>query len=225
MKSEQEIAAIILERRSRATHVIMPGDLAEQLGGEAVALAVKNRWVVPDYDDGWLKVNSDANIVRQMEEIAATAPKPVKESVQSPNESRGFAMGHSKRTLQEFAAPGSGQDDKPAAPAVQQPMQSTNQPAPVTPASAAQPGEHKVGDTVMVANEGKSYQAVVQAKNGDGTYSLSFGPQRPATQRFYRKEELQGVLQSASDRNASGTAPRPATGRAGTAPRSRQRRL
>lgn len=195
LKTEQEIAAIILERRSRATHVIMPGDLAEQLGGEAVAVAIKNRWVVPDYEGGWLKVNSDVNVVQRMEEIAATAPQVVKESVQAPNGSREFAMGHSKRSIQEFAAPGSGQDDKPAAPPVQQPMQSTNQPlpAPTTPAPAAQPGEHKVGDTVMVAQEGKSYQGVVQAKNTDGTYALSFGQQRPAQTRFYRKEELQGL--------------------------------
>lgn len=195
MKTDQEIAAIIMERRARATHIIMPGDLAEQLGNDGVATAIANRWVVPDYDAGWLKVNSDASVIQQLEAIAALAPTAVKESAALLDESRGFAMGHSVRSLKEFAAPGSGQDDRPAAPPTQQPAPASSMAPRAADATAPanQNGEHSVGDSVVVANEGKSYQAVVQAKNSDGTYSLSFGSQRPANVRFYKKEELQGL--------------------------------
>lgn len=48
-----------------------------------------------------------------------------------------------------------------------------------------------VSSKVVVAGEGQTYDAVVQARHGDGTYTLSFGNKKPTdAARRYKREEL-----------------------------------
>lgn len=209
MKSLKNIAQIVLERRSRLTHVIMPGDLTAQLGSEGMQEALRRNWIEPDYDTGALKVNGNLGVVQEMEAILEKEcevchkekcecdgkPEEKQESQQEVKapatvSPRSFAMGHSHR-LHEFAAPGSGQPDPANAPAV------APQTQPLVPpqnrADINRSSEHMVGEDVVVAEEGKTYQGKVQSKNPDGTYVLSFGQNKPGVTRHYRKEEIQSV--------------------------------
>lgn len=64
-----------------------------------------------------------------------------------------------------------------------------------------------VGAEVVVAENGKTYTAAVKAKNPDGTYTLSFGGDKPTnTTRTYKREELNIT------KKIGGTAPRAAGG-------------
>jgi hypothetical protein len=47
-----------------------------------------------------------------------------------------------------------------------------------------------VGDQVVVADNGKSYIGVVAGRNPDGSLKISFGAQKPSTQRPYKKDEV-----------------------------------
>ena len=78
----------------------------------------------------------------------------------------------------------SGQPERPAA---------TIQPNPQPNVDANRNEDAMVGEDVIVASEGKSYQAKIKSRNTDGTYELSFGVNRPPENRRYRKEEIQRV--------------------------------
>lgn len=203
MKSTKLIAAKLLERRHRMTHIVLPGDLQAQIGEDGMQIALRNTWITPDYDSGSLMVNSNLGIVQEMERIAEgdcdicgkdckckdkdtdekTDSKKPWESMPAtaPSQAHGLAVSHSQRNLYDMAF-GSGQPAVPAAPQVQPNIDSNRRST-----------DHMVGEDVVVAEEGKSYQAKVKAKHPDGTYELSFGQNRPASVRNYRKEEIQGV--------------------------------
>lgn len=191
----KEIASTLLERRSRLTHIIMPGDILGQLGPEGVQEALRRTWLESGYDTGALKVTGNMGLIADMERIAEltegvcprcnnTTCKCTPEPSADVTNGRRFALEHSNR-LNEIAAFGTGQTDKPV--------------APITPASrpdieANRSEDHFVGEDVIIAEEGKAYPGKVQSKNSDGTYKLSFGPNRPInSSRAYRKEEMQKV--------------------------------
>jgi hypothetical protein len=54
----------------------------------------------------------------------------------------------------------------------------------------ADPNVAEIGDEVYVAENGKTYKAVVQAKGADGKYTLSFGTEKPSTQRSWEPKEM-----------------------------------
>jgi len=186
-----QIAAKILEFR-RSSGLLMPGKLHSDIGSEAVGEALNRRWIIADEDTGYLMITTEQTRIREMQELAAKVeeekPEPAQESV-GP---RDFALNHAQRRLHETAAYGSGQPAAPAQPATP----ATNPPSPSTtprpsPTSNTDNGVLRVGEDVTIAEEGKAYQAKVKAVNSDGTYELSFGSQRPVTQRPYRQEEVQ----------------------------------
>lgn len=127
-------------------------------------------------------------------EPSAAAPEASATLMQQESSYRSFAMGHSRRSLSEafgvglssgssLPAPGSGQTRQPGA-----------MPPPEQP-NMGNPGQdYTVGEDVIIADEGKSYQAKVSSRNPDGTYKLTFGPNRPLNQeRTFRREELQRI--------------------------------
>lgn len=245
MKSIKSIAAVIIERRNRMSHIIMPGDMQAMIGSDGVQEALRRGWIEPDYDTGALKVSSSLAIVEEIARIAEcdcetcgkkecdcdcadvteneqkcavsdcenkatttalisvnNSPKkrlPVcrvhadaakEDQPKSKEESadpgpRNYALRHSTR-LTEFAAPGSGQPERPVAPQAPQAQPST---------ASNREQDYVVGTDVVVAEEGKSYVGKVGKRNSDGTYELSFGATRPAINRRYRKEEMQQISQ------------------------------
>jgi hypothetical protein len=191
-----QIAAKILEFR-RASGLLMPGKLHADIGPDAIGEALNRRWIIADEDTGYLMITTEQTRIAEMQELAATVEEDKgAEKAGSTQESvgpRDFALNHAQRRLHEAAAYGSGQPAAPAqaatpaTPATSQ-VSATSNPSPTSnPSNSAL----QVGEDVTIAEEGKAYQAKVKAVNSDGTYELSFGTQRPVTQRPYRKEEVQ----------------------------------
>ena len=64
--------------------------------------------------------------------------------------------------------------------------------------------ETQIGDEVTVAEDGKPFNAVVKSKNPDGTYVLSFGTDKPRTERPYKQDEIR---KNGDSNPGSGSAP------------------
>lgn len=94
--------------------------------------------------------------------------------------------------LAEFAAPGSGQPDPQASSQGVQPDPKAPRLTPKTNPTGSS-SDYTVGEDVVIAQEGKTFQAKVSARNQDGTYSLTFGGLRPASNRNYRREEISRI--------------------------------
>ena len=194
------LASSLLKHRG-TTSLVVTSDLLNRVGAEGMQEALNRRWLEADTETGYLRLSLHQGMLEQMREAAEGACAtcacdpcecceqchkhpcccPAQEST-----SRAFAESHAQRhTCEAYGAPpayGSGQPAQPAG-------TPTAQPAPA-PGHAEEP---TVGEDVIIADEGKSYQAKVSAKNTDGTYKLSFGPNRPARERMFRKEEIQRV--------------------------------
>ncbi len=182
MKTLKEIAKIILERRARMNPTVMQGEMLTVLGEEELCEALAKRWLIPDYDSGYLTVTNQDSAVMEMQEAAAlpdAAPAP-----DTLKESRSVSMGHASRTIiSEIAAPGTGGPS----PGFSAP------PPPATPTSSAPPNPNSasIGDDVTIVDNNKSYQAKVQKQQPNGKYRLSFGNEKPGmVDRDYSADEL-----------------------------------
>jgi|SRR5271157_1182408 len=179
---------------SSTTSLLLPGALTSAIGSEGVQEALSRNWIRPDTDTGFLVLTDQQSIINDMRELSGKAEEaPPPPTPQPSSESRRAVLAHSHRLHEDFGigpvggdsgAPQTGQPARPAQPNVM----------PTTPAPNKPGQDYIVGEDVLVADEGKSYQAKVQAANPDGTYKLSFGPNRPSQQdRMFRREELQKV--------------------------------
>lgn len=187
MKTLKEIAQIVLERRQRMNPTVMQGEMSAVLGEDGLQEALNRRWLVPNYESGYLQVANHGNVVEEMQEIAAMpdpAPEPDKLS-----ESRTVCTQHAFRNavteanvLSEIAAPGTG---RPAPGFAQAPAPATPTSAPTAPAAGGPIG---VGEDVAVVENGKTYQGKVQSGE-NGRYRISFGgPERPQDRDYSEKE-------------------------------------
>lgn len=193
--------------------VIQSGALAEEIGTEGVAEALRRGWIAPNFDSGGLQATNNLGVVQEMEKEASEKCSKCdkvececkeddddgakkKKEWQKPwekNESHSIASSHSTRRLHEMAAYGSGQPDRPAASPVPPPNAAPPAPAPTSPVPAAtsqQQAPVNIGDSVLVAEGGETYVATVSAKNQDGSYKLSFGSKRPSRERAYKENEM-----------------------------------
>jgi len=187
----QEIARYVQEHRLRASPVIMNGDAVRDIGPEGLQEAINRRWLVADYDTGYLQVTGD--MTRVAEIIEAAAMEPVVESVVE-SASAPFAMNHALRTgygmINEIGAPGTGRPGPGYTP-------TSPNPTPVAPVVSSSPTAPrampaKIGDDVTVAEEGRTYAGKVQSRDDrGGGVRISFGPdQRPPVDRAYRDDEI-----------------------------------
>ncbi len=195
----QETAKIIIGRQSRLSQAIMPGELQE---------ALAKRWIVPDTETGFLHVTSDFSTLETLrklseeqikEEQSGAAPKvAVQESSAYPWEHGAYhesLVNHvHRREIQEIAPPGTGkpspgfQAQPPAQPASPMAPVSTSVPTASNPSAGAD-----IGDNVIVTEDGKTFTGVVQSKEPGGNYKLSFGNDKPRTQRAYAGAEMKLV--------------------------------
>lgn len=179
---------------SSTTSLMVPGALIAEIGHDALREALNLGWLRPSSDTGLLMLTDEQTQLHEMRALAA-APEAAAPAPQVKSASRGFAMGHSGR-LREWFGTGLDNGQSGGAPGSGQPQRGVAQMT-TPPSQFAKPGQdYAVGEDVMIADEGKSYQAKVQSKNPDGTYKLSFGPNRPVKQdRMFRREEMQRITQ------------------------------
>jgi hypothetical protein len=210
MKTLKEIATTILERRQRMNPTVMQGEMNAVLGEDGLQEALNRRWLVPNYEDGYLHISPQGSAVEEMQAIAAMPdPTPAADTL---GESRNICQQHAIRgradileasVLSEIAAPATGRPS-PGFVQAAAPMTPTAPaappPAPAAPAAAAgpgaapapAPGSNAVGEDVSVVQNGKTYQGKVASIN-NGKYRLSFGgPERPQD-REYAANELNRV--------------------------------
>lgn len=194
MKTLKEIAQTVLERRQRMSPTVMQGDLTSVIGTDGLKEALNRRWLVPNYESGYLQVSNDGKCVAEMLEIAAM-PEPGT-PVDHLSESREVCTSHAFRNactvmeagcLSEIAAPGTG---KPAPSFVQTPATSSPTSAPSSSSGGGAP--LNVGEDVHVVENGKSYQGKV--KSGEkGRYRISFGGSDRPQDRDYTEKEISRV--------------------------------
>jgi hypothetical protein len=210
MKTLKEIATIILERRQRMNPTVMQGEMNQVLGEDGLGEAISRRWLVPNYESGYLQVSPSGSIVEEMQAIAAM-PEPTA-APDTLIESRNVCSQHAFRhapslseasVLSEIGAPGTGRPSpgfvQAAAPAT--PTAPAAMPAaPAAPAAGgaaggAAPGS-AVGEDVSVVQDGRTFQGKIASVN-NGRYRLSFGgPQRPAD-REYQQNEISRIAPAA----------------------------
>jgi hypothetical protein len=166
--NEAEIAHKILNRQNATSPVILMGEMQHVLGTEGYELALERRWIVPSWDSGELTVSDRPGVLDEMRQLASSVKTAPVAEAKTTNLYRLFSSNQNQKVilqtpegLIEALAVG-GENDKGA----------------------------EIGDEVVVAEEGKPFTAVVQSKNEDGTYVLSFGQEKPRAVRPYAKEEL-----------------------------------
>lgn len=198
-----EIAKALLERRNRLSHVILPGEIRGAIGGDGLAEALAQRWLVPDTDNGCLCVTNDLKVIAEMRIMSDMSPDAFKPQELPVAHSHDMSVAHSKR-LHEIAAPGTGKP-APGLSSVGQPAQAPAAPAQPVPAArggvpAPNAAAPNVGDPVVVAENGRQFTGTIQSVGPDGRFTLSFGNERPANpSKAYAKEEMRVI--------APGTAP------------------
>jgi hypothetical protein len=209
MKTLKEIATTILERRQRMNPTVMQGEMNAVLGEDGLQEALSRRWLVPNYEDGYLHISPHGSVVEEMQAIAAMPdPAPAADTL---GESRNICQQHAIRgradlmeasVLSEIAAPATGRPSPgfvqaaapstPTAPAAPAPAPAQAAVPAAGAAPAAAPGSNAVGEDVSVVQDGKTYQGKV-ASVMNGKYRLSFGgPERPQD-REYAAQELNRV--------------------------------
>jgi hypothetical protein len=200
--TEQQLAAKILQYR-RSSSLIVPGTLRADIGPDAMKEALDKRWLEADTDTGFLKLSDNMGTIQKLQALADSqcetckccpceccekcGKHPCACTKQENMAWRTLTTAHTTRHLHEYTVPpgyGSGQGERGAGTTVQ-PQTST--------AAISRAPEPAIGEDVVIADEGKSYQGKIASKNNDGTFKLSFGPNRPVKDRFYRKEEFQRV--------------------------------
>lgn len=199
--TKNEIAKVILERRARMTHVIVPGEINAVLGPDGVAEALQSRWLVPDTDSGYLCVTNDPSKVDEMMKLVDTKPEDaLKAAPILVTDSHNLSLLHTNRrhAIHEVAAPGTGAP-APGLSTISQPQPPPQQmaaPAPqaaAAPAPAPQGGQMGVGMPVTVARQGITANGVIEKLMPDGRYSVGYPAdvkQRPPGDNVFSKDEM-----------------------------------
>lgn len=166
--NEAEIAHKILNRQNSTSPIILIGEMQHALGVDGYALALERRWIVPSWDSGELTVSDRPGTLEEMRKLADTVKTAPVVAEAKTNLYRLFSSNQRQTVI------------------VQTPDGLVEALAVGTPATQGA----EIGDEVVIADEGKPYTGVVQSKNEDGTYVLSFGQDKPRSVRPYAREEL-----------------------------------
>lgn len=197
----KQLATKVLQYRGSSS-LIVPGTLYADIGPEAMQDALNRRWVEADTETGYLRLSMAQGTIEEMQRLAENkcekcscdpcecCEKCGKHPCECPKgeslDPRTLLTAHTQRTVFEYTVPpayGSGQPEKGQGPVVQMDPSLQNDPNRNAPFAG--------GEEVLWTDENKNtYQAKVKTVNRDGTYELSFGPNKPSQQRFVRKEEL-----------------------------------
>jgi hypothetical protein len=188
-KTKPEIAKAILERRNRMTPVILPGEITAEIGPDGVSEALRERWLVPDVDSGFLCATNDLAVLDEMRKLAQMKPEEYKVDPVPVPESHDSVLLHSKRPhpINEIAAPMTG-TPSPGLGTLGQP-QSTQPP---NPAAGQGTGGIPVGTSVTVARQGVKATGMIEKLLPDGRYKIGFSGQeaKPPGDDIFGKDEM-----------------------------------
>lgn len=191
--TKNEIAKVILERRARMTHVVLPGEINAAIGADGVSEALRDRWLVPDTDSGYLMVTSEPAKVQEMIDLAGTKPEDaLKPAPIVVTDSHAISLAHTKRrdVIQEVAAPMTGQPS-PGLSSIAEPQPPMNPAQPAAQTTGA--SGLNVGSAVTVARQGVAANGVIEKLLPDGRYSIGYGADvknKPPGDNVFSKDEM-----------------------------------
>lgn len=201
LEQKAKWAKAILERRNRMTHVIIPGEINAVIGSDGVAEALKERWLVPDTDSGFLCATNDLAKVEEMRKLAEMPPDQYKPEPICVSGSHDVSLQHTRRErrIHEVAAPATGapapglssiaQPNPPPPPPNSAPPPAAPPPAPI----AGAPQGYSVGTPVTVARQGVTAQGMIEKLMPDGRYSIGYPAtvtNRPPGDNIFSREEM-----------------------------------
>lgn len=204
--SHQQIAATILNESKLARSSLVPQGIKQKLGPVAFSEALRLHWLESDFETGYLKVPQLMSILTTIRKAAAGSPileSTAAKATFSPH--RGIALDHflgeSKRQsvdtiMAEAYVP-------PPAPVITKPGPNEGWRKFIlhqgrVPMQEAEAQPAKVGDQVVVAQDGQSFPGVVQTIKPDGKVVVSFGQKKPSQARDYDKAEVQVIAPAQS---------------------------
>lgn len=172
------------------------GELINLIGSDGIQEALLNRWLVPDPDTGFLTLNTGGGKLQELESAchcycgktdcacAMETEKPLMHTIPLRENFAGFGIPH--------PAPSAGITvNTPVMPRQQAPQ------APTSPAPQSN-GAPQIGDSVMVGENGKTFNGVVGTVGQDGRYKISFGNDKPPMDREYSANELRLINKQAA---------------------------
>lgn len=189
------------------SHVIIPGDIRAEIGADGVAEALRQRWLVPDTDSGYLCAANDLATVAEMQRLAEMPSEEFKSQDLPVAESHDLALLHTKRqhSINEIAAPMTGAPS-PGLAAVAEPQPPQ---APQAPQAAGTGGKDpQVGTNVMVARQGVKATGVIEKLLPDGRFQVGYGQdvkQKPPGDNIFSKNEV--TLVPGAQQSPASTAP------------------
>jgi len=162
--SVKKIAETILNRRNSLASGSVEADLRTKLSYAELNEAMRRNWVHASEEWGTLAVS---NLPRHLEELKEAAEAKdagiLQESVVKPSHGADLM-----RSLLESKKP-------------------------VYRHFESQTGDHNIGDKVVVAQDGESYEGVVAEKTPTGDYKVSFGEKKPKMEKLYKAAEVAPV--------------------------------
>lgn len=205
------VARKLNERRQRPNPTITTGEMIGSIGSVGMQEAIQRNWLVPDFDTGYLMVNTNAGKLAEVVE-ACKCKDCGKEDCDCKCKDCGKSHGdcecnESVKTRQmpksmreAWEAPGVGNGIGSASNSTiqgQKPIIPNPPPAPATPTAPATQ-KPQVGSQVAAVEtqngKEKLYQGTVSGIGPDGMYRLDFGNgERPPMDREYGADQLRLV--------------------------------
>lgn len=208
-----DIAKTIIERRMRMSPIVYQAEMLEALGSDGLKEALDRRWLIPNYESGYLQITNDESLVASMHQAVTEneneKDEEGKEDSDMEKKERTRAQGEHDRAKADACDDGPMEESAlrtaianhanrrigedmyggsfMGAPA------STAKPSatpPSAPAGTPARNGRDVGSDVTVVENGHTFQGKVSAKTDDGKYKVSFSGQRPAQERDYEETEL-----------------------------------
>lgn len=193
----QKVAQLLLKKRSNPNSFELTGAMLEALTPTGVELGRNRGWLVTNADGTGTTLRAVPSVMQDIIREASNTQKPVEDRVEK---ARAFFEQHSVRAgVAEAIAAGE--------------IPSFSEPnwKPFELRFLNEEDACKVGDPVVVGEDGRTYTAVVQACNPDGTLTLSFGGEKPKQVKpSYKKEEVQrGAIKPAGSQPSNVPAAEP----------------
>lgn len=166
--SLKQVAETILGRRNGLTLAVNDHELKERLGHSGLTEALRRHWLEADEETGHLTMTRQMAKLDEMRQVAQLPEAAAEPAKSTACSGRDFLDLH-RQSLGVSACENLTEADEDA----------------------------EVGDEVVVADSGKSYQATVQAKKPDGKLVLSFGAAKPSASKDYAKGEYKVTKKTA----------------------------
>jgi hypothetical protein len=236
----KDIAQILLSRQNASYSFILDGATRTKLTHEGFQYAMQRGWIELDEATSCMRISMRAAKLEEIKLAAtAEVGEPLSSPASSlTSVGHDLAFGHATEIEKSTSSEVVSEHAKLTPPVVITPgneswrqfipfegaatashdllieygpptAQPPQPPQPATPTAAGK-DDFEVGDPVIMAEDGKTYQATVQSKQADGSVVLSFGTDKPSKIKpSYARNEIQRAPTAAGKTPAKPSTPTP----------------